>query len=520
MSQHIGPVELLYYAPHVINSVSSVEELVSIVENNTENLASDLRTFLDATETTTYAHAFTLPSDDDATSSTTALGRQKFRMHELIQDIKTTQESDVLAIPAPDTSATLEVRPLLECSIDTPWITVVDDLGEVLGNIAIGLTIVVQSRTAQRTQHKVTDIDQTRFLLGDSQKLVSGGRCDIVAVTDTDPERLVRVQAFHEWRAHSAGGTVGSEASFNEDLYRLLYTPTDPSMPNMSSQEVYSHYLDHPGTIGSLNDLLSAAASADAQGASRVDTRLIMAPGSFLEFSAPTEGTITGITDANKIALGYADAVGVSEDNLVPTTSAVRALIDEAAPDAEAERYTRYLEVEDVLYAGRHYGGVHCPAKLTVDENISCDSLKCSGDAYAWTQRCSRLDASASVETNLLQALSVNVSNDRVQIDHEGIRITAGALHAPRCVLSNLSVTGCTALGPETSMGIVHAEDISVRSCVSARDLVCTDAIVNGVLQGQHAAVRSLEVGGMDVVSEISQLWSVLDSVLRRLAST
>ena len=514
----VNAIDLVYYAPHVIRGANSEDDVQSIIDSDTSSLASSLRSFLSSDAGDRVGAALQLPVTDDAGSSASTLSRRKFRLWELLDDVVATQTSTFLMCAAPASPDPLALRPLVACSIQAPWITIEDPVPNIVPNFKSGNTVVLESPVSGKTRHTIDQVDGIRLLLRNSDALQGRDVADIVAVESTDPVRILKIQAFHDWRgAADADVSPGTISSFNEGLYKLLYAPSDPSLANLGSEEMYTHYIDHPGSVGSLADLLAVAALADTQDRTRIESRLIMNPGASIEFGAPMDGTVAGVVTAARTNEEYGADVGVDQDMVVPTSAAVRSMIRDAVPGPDAEHYTRYLEVEDVLYAGVEYEGVHCPGRLSVDRDVQCDEFECTrvarmGSALCGDARVGELTAES------IDARVVSISGG-VTLSETDVCVSAPMMRARACVLEELSVSGDVKILEGLQVdGCVTASRFDVSDRMACKDVECTSMYVNGDVSATGLCrVEALEVGGVDIGKDLADIWAAIGALSRRV---
>lgn len=515
----VNAIDLVYYAPHVIRGANNEDDIQTIIDSDTASLASSLRSFLSSDAGDRVGAALQLPVTDDAGSSVSALSRRRFRLWELLDDVVATQSSTFLTCAAPTSPDPLALRPLVACSIQTPWVTIEDPVPNIVPNFVSGSIVVLESPVSGTTRHTIERVDGIRLLLQNSDALQGRDVADIVAVEATDPVRVLKVQAFHEWRgAADAAVSPGTISSFNEGLYKLLYAPSNPSLANLGSEEMYTHYIDHPGSVGSLADLLAVAALADTQDRTRIETRLILNPGASIEFGAPMDGTVAGVVTAARTDEGYGADVGVDQDTVIPTSAAVRSMIRDAVPSPDAEHYTRYLEVEDVLYAGVEYEGVHCPGRLSVDRDVKCDEFECTLLARMGSARCG--DARiCELTAETIDARSVTISGGAITLSELDVCVSAPMMRARACVLEDLSVSGdAKFLEGLRVAGCVTASRFDVSDRIACRDLECTSMYVNGDVSATGLCrAGALEVGGVDIGKDLADIWAAIGALSRQV---
>ena len=115
-----------------------------------------------------------------------------------------------------------------------------------------------------------------------------------------------------------------SLADFNEDLYRLLYSPTDLSMPGKTAEAVFEDYLAHPERIACERDMAKLTQRTFDITVAR--TAMSIAQGAILTFQAPHGGSVTGIAGVADVDAGT-DADSPDADQIVPTLAAVLRLL-------------------------------------------------------------------------------------------------------------------------------------------------------------------------------------------------
>jgi hypothetical protein len=115
-------------------------------------------------------------------------------------------------------------------------------------------------------------------------------------------------------------------ADFNEDLYRLLYSPTDRSMGGKTLEGVFDDYLAHPERIACERDMAKLTGRSFDVTIAR--TAMSIASGAVLTFQAPFGGAVSGLAGANDIDMGNV-ATSEDADRLVPTLAAVMRLLSQ-----------------------------------------------------------------------------------------------------------------------------------------------------------------------------------------------
>ena len=485
---HVSAVDLVYYAPHVIKGASSEGDVQSVIDNDTASLASSLRSFLEGGGPSNVASALQLPDRDDRSEGPASLARKRFRLHELLEDVFATQVAPFLTTPAPESPDPLDVRPLISCSVFVPWIHIDDRVPNLAQNFKPGNVIVLNSPAFGQTRHEIEDVDGERFLLRDADIISGTNRVDIVKVECTDPLRVLDVQAFHAWRDNESNNTqAGDISAFNETLYRMLYAPTDPAISSLGADELYVHYIDRPGTIGSLDDLLRAANLPDSQDRMRVESRLIIDAGASVEFGTPLNGTITGLVTAERAEDGYSESIGFDSDKVIPTVAAVRFMLAGAGANAGSERYTRYLEVDGVLHAGTECGGVYCTSRLNVDQDIRCDELTCKNDLNATGIGCSKLRAESITDVQCIETSSLTVANGMLTASACELAVKAPTFCAQTAFLRELFVAGKVQFDQDVRMSCVTADRLDVADAIVCREVESVDLTVHGSLNASGA---------------------------------
>jgi len=511
----ISPIELVYYAPHVLREATSAQDIQDMIDADTASLASSLQLFLDRHADSAVPSIFELMSSDDIGED--PVSRREFRLWEILGDVSASHTSPFLACAAPSLSGTLDLRPFLACSVESPWVTIDEPSLSASANFASGMVVEIQAPAGSRTQHTVDSADGSRLLLTNTEALQGQSLVNIVGVVSSDPVRVLKVQSFHASRGNGGDAPPGSITSFNEGLYRLLYTPSDPSLPMLGTEEIYNHYVDHPGSVGSLSELLSAASMAGGRDATQIASRLTLGTGASIVFGDPMSGEIQGVTTADKSDADYGSDLGVDQDKLVPTSAAVRSMIRSSVPDPEAEHFTRYLEVEDVLYASREHEGVHCPGRVTVGGDIQCQEMQCDRVARIETLAFTNGVSSGDLSCEHVGARSLSVSQGAVCASESGLAVNAPLLEARACSVEDLNVRCSANFSQGVNMsGTLHASDIRATGSVQCRDIRSFGALFEGdmFVSGQVAAT-SLEIDGVDVLKELGDIWAAVRSLSR-----
>lgn len=514
----IGAIDLLHYAPHAIRSASSAEDVRAIVSSDSGSLVSSLQAFLASPAATNIAKTFRLPVADDADEGLPPLNRSRFRLWELLHDVRATQTSAFLTAPAPTEPTILDISPWVECATDSPWVEIVDTVSDIAPNFLAGIHLLLQCPATGLTRHEIVSVDGRRILLENANVLADGNPVNIVGVEVSDPTRTLKVRAFHDWRAAGTSAPqTGSLSVFNEGLYRLLYAPSDPSIAALGVEELYAHYADRAGAVGSLDDLLDATSrAAGARESDHIQSRLTVDGGASIEFGGPMNGIVAGITTAERADEGYADDVNMDEDQLIPTASAVRKMIDRSVPEPDTERYTRYLEVQDVLYAGVEYDGVHCASRMTVDGEIRCLQMTCNGPVQAAEARFTETNVSGTLVAGEISARSLMVGNGALSVYEGGVNVSAPTLCARECICDGITVHGAGRFMEDVQATAIIAERANLSDSVICSEIETVGANVAGRLNVSGLVRASaIEVGGIDVVTELREIRSTIDSLAR-----
>ena len=518
----VGAVDLVYYAPHVLSSAQSAQDVHTIVGEDHANLATDLRAFLaDGAEYARNARGFGLPRTDDSDAEP-ALIRTRFRFWELERDIRGSHESTFLRSAAPTSPTELELRPTLTCSVTESWLDLGSDAADYAANFAPDHAIFVRVGTATgRVRLVIESIDASRLLVRGVSGLAGATEVVLVGVESADAARVLASRAFHDARAKMHGAVDGANGvesgvvAFNENLYRLLYSPAFPQLADMGVEELYEHYTARPGSVGNVGELQSVADAADP---SFVESRLTLGPGAAIQFSAPLNGTVSGLVTAPRAVTGLERFSGVSGDALLPTQAAVARMIDDAVPDPAAERITRFLEVAGVMYASEEFDGVHCTATLDAEGDVRCSAFTCRERADAREVTCHDLTVSGAIHANDAVVRALDVGDGAMNASQTEINIRAPRLAAPTAILDELRVTTMSELGPEVRAGTLAADRVDVASDIACDGMLrAMDARVLGALSvDDHVSCRSLDVNGLDVVAELTSLRGALAALTAR----
>jgi hypothetical protein len=392
---------------------------------------------------------FALSHEFDGAGSDVAaqnLDRFRFRLWELAADADMAIASTVVYSASPSEPSVLGLTPNLEFRIDFPWAIASESNAALVANLAVGMTVVVDTPGRGQSECVIDTIDGSDLLLTGLDPGSEGDSSTTVYVTGVvvaDPLRVSRMRAFSDWRgvedgtaalhateeaktpavtigvganglaslagsddvgtltiaargpqpnakgeviatitfdlpyitlpmvflypanadarslpvpyadtdvfgfrvlmprgersltdssvyawtykvldrsSESPGGRRALFTSFNESLYRLLYTPEDPSLAHKTLDETRQDFFKHPGRVSSVSDLA-------LQGMRRCDITQVMntlaiAHGAVLVFESPLGGSISGVVDASNAQLETQQG-----DRLLPTFAAVREMI-------------------------------------------------------------------------------------------------------------------------------------------------------------------------------------------------
>ena len=520
---HISELDIVYYAPHVLREAASKEDVREIIDTDRASLSSSLQSFLADGKTSNVSSAYQLSSGDDSSDGLEPIDRKRFRLHELLNDMSATQASSFLSIPVPTSPNPLDLRPLVSCTIDVPWIYIDDRVPDLAGNFVAGNAIVLSSPAFGQSSHQIAsvNVEQQGLLLRDADTLSGNTRADIVKVQCTDPVRLLEIQAFHEWRGRDdPDAGAGTISNFNESLYRILYAPEDASIAALGPKELYVHHIDRPGSIGNLSDLLRASNLPESEDRMRVKSRLLIDSGAAIEFAQPLSGQLEGVITSERASEGYSESIGLNSDRMIPTASAVRRMILEGGGGGlEGEKITKYLQVDGVLYAGSECEGVHCTSGLTVDGEIRCDYLSCQNEFQATNVRCRRI---SGVDWFCAQDASVcrlDVAEGAMTVSAKGLAVHAPELTARMCKLDDLIVDGSARVDHIEAVSSVSAQDVDVAGSFRCRTADVEDLMIHGsaIVPGAlHAG--SIEVGGVNVRAEFDTLRTLINDLYSKLA--
>ena len=445
--RRVGPVELVYFAPHVLHEVSDALGLESLLSSE---IAVSLEKYLNTPELPEReldVFALTLQSDGPGSDVGAAnLDRYRFLLRELVADADLALASPVVYSASPSEASVLRFTPNLEFRIDYPWAIASSLNAALVTNLSEGMTVIVDTPVRGQSECVIEAIEGTSLLLAGLDPGTEGEESTIVYITGVlvaDPLRVGRMRAFGNWRSiengtaalqatadantpavalgagakglvtltgsddvgtitlavrglqpnakgeviadvrfdapyaalpmvflypanadarslpvpyadtsvfgfrvlmprgersltdsgvyawsykvldrtpDSRGGRQAIVTEFNESLYRLLYTPEDPSLALKTLDETRQDHLAHPGRVSSVYDLaLRGMRRCDI---TQVMNTLAIAHGAVLVFESPLGGAIAGVVDSSNAALDTQQG-----DRLLPTFAAVREMI-------------------------------------------------------------------------------------------------------------------------------------------------------------------------------------------------
>lgn len=425
-------MDLGYYFPHAARFAPALSDMQAIIDDDQAALASSLMSFL-ASETSGPASSdgtFQLPVRDPE-MGTESITRKSFSLAEIETDLVAARQLPYLQRAVPSEPQELSVTPAVRLTVNTPRFKADPVHIDLLHNFdKQGLELVVESAATGRERARVQEVDfDTGEIvlefpdLQDGPVAADGSQVTVAAVWVEDAVAVSMVQIFCAFHAYSTDpDSAHSEVTFNEALYRLLYTPMEEDLQRMGHEEVRQNYLDNPDRIASVSDIQSAFASTVRE-VIAVDSRITLNRGASLTFDSPYPGLLTGLYTSGRVGEDPGDIV----DDLVPSVGAVSVMIEHALSypetDTEGAISEAFAIVPGVLYAARQIAGVHCTLGLRVLQGIRCADLTCAGDTHVGgALRCARV----SVAEDLV-ARTVSVEND--------IDAAAGALRVSRDTL-------------------------------------------------------------------------------------
>lgn len=499
----VGPVDLVHFAPHVLEHVASVDDLSRLLLDDTEGFDTELRTFFASGEAESVnVGFFELSSQSDESSAPSGLARRMFWLWEILAHIALSLQTNILRSTAPSERSVLLISPPILASHTGSWLELDPALASLAPNFYRDMTVVLESPFGERTQHALQFRDGSKLLVTDELGALEDGiPARIVGVLTEDPFRAVRVRAFHAWRGRETPEAPESMTTFNEQLYKLLYAPLDPALSDMTAAELHEDYLEHPDRISSAHDLANVHMHT-----SQVDSRLVLRQGASLEWEAPYAGAIDGI-----IKTAMASFVVPDVDRVLPTLGAVRALIG-ARQDVGAKGELPETIIEGVLYAGQSIGGVHCSSSLTVNLGVGCRDIRASHTAFARDLSCERFSGNevlaSTVTADALQAGSgaLTVNSDSVRV-----RVPVTDARAVRC--SAIDVAESATVAGAVSCGHVDAGHARVTDSVTCERVYATDMYISSTLEVGEVFAAGLICGGLDLLSEVKKMRRQIDDL-------
>ena len=519
----VGPVDLIYYAPHVLRHVSTLSDIYSIIEDDDAFLASSLTRFLDALDDGRADVPTAFPLVDSIDQNVSGLERDEFFLCEVVGDINAALASTIVHSPSPTEADVVRITPVLDAVVASPKIQVTARQN-LLVNFDVGTTLVVDVPIIGRANAQVLQVNATNGELsttGTSRIAGDGALIKITGVKARDAHRVMQVSAFHAWRRHerSNASTPHDMTTFNEDLYRLLYSPADPDVVYMTSDELHASYLANPERIGNVSELTSIIGQ---QTSGFFLDRLAFNAGGSIEFPPPMNGLVTGVLTSPRVSIDP-----IEPDHTIPTVAAVRALIQDAGQLGRSSQAggqqlnlcnESSLVVPGVLYADADLGVVHISTRLTANNEIACAQLVCEGRLSCGTLECRRVMGSqTSVQAQSVSTRSLSVAEGAVHLDQNIACFRTPVLEAERLLCTDISVRNTLDVGAglgQLRAGDVHAVSIHTVSNVSCNTVSSVGADISGYLDvGGNVRAASLVVDGMDVVRALQQCMTEIETL-------
>jgi predicted acyltransferase (DUF342 family) len=202
----------------------------------------------------------------------------------------------------------------------------------LLRHLAVGSRVHVQTEgdTVSQVECDVVAVTATTLTL---TPLVAGSLPEVetalvTAIYMSDVLRAEDVVSFRQFRRFASPLVAADEASFNPNLYLLLYGPIYPDVVGMTASQMYDDYSGHPGRVGSILDLRRAL-DAPSVATLVIDNLLDIAPGAAIRMENVLVRTIATLADV------IADLPDSRSDVALITAAATRELVEASIRDLQ-----------------------------------------------------------------------------------------------------------------------------------------------------------------------------------------
>lgn len=477
----LNPIDVIYYCPHIAYHANTSEEVITLMEDDDYAIASSLKSFLlsNASDPTRIQ---VLPMSSDVveleSDGIPSMSRSKFYVWEIVRDVLYSVNHGPFKMYSPDNSETIGIHPCLDSVITPPWITVPLSQQQYLVNFYVGTNITITSPAGAMSVHEVHEIKDNSMCITNLYETGDWvGAYSITGVVSKDTLRVAKVHQFQKWRSLSSDAPISALETFNDTLYRILYTPADPQLDYMSGEELHENYLQHPGRIGTTSEI-EWASNTEIH---RVESQLIVDPGAQLTFSNPFPGSVTGVLNETRIGFDIPHP-----DTLVPTFAAVKRLL-QASDGVVGGGVSTSISIPGIMYAGTTSRGVHMPTSLDT-RDVHCYSMDCRTGVSTQQLNCKRgqfedvssshLDATTAVLSDTLYAsnghVDVKGSVDCDRLDAAEIAVaheTAGTVHI-RGHLDSSAIHAGSVDASVANVGMLQVDQCIVQGVCEAADFV------------------------------------------------
>lgn len=283
----------------------------------------------------------------------------------------------------------------------------------LLRHLAVGSRVLVQTEgdTVSQIECDVAAVTATTLTL---TSLVAGAMPEVetalvTAIYMSDVLRAEDVVSFRQFRRFASPLVAADEASFNPNLYLLLYGPIYPDIVGMTASQMYDDYSGHPGRVGSILDLRRAL-DAPSVATLVIDNLLDIAPGAALRIENVLVRTIATLADV------VADLPDSRSDVALITAAATRELVEASIRDlnqtvvSENITATHSITLPGTLAATLDFVRIDVPTQVPA---LQATDIRTDGLAAAYVTT----DAIASVRSDLGDANASTLAATRVTAD-------------------------------------------------------------------------------------------------------
>lgn len=479
------------YAPTVIvaNGLDTLAKVDAWVSNDADGSAAALARYVDSAQTDPDAFVVAGTVDGEP------------RIHEL--------EADAIASAATlglvsGESGRLEIRPTLEfVRMSGGVLTVLAPA--LVRDLSSGRRVAVADGTREVIA-TVLSVDEGAGTV-ELDRALFADQVYIQALFVEDPERVSNAYKFSRWLTSQDLPAQPVLQGFNSELYRLLYTPSDADLADMTYGELVDDYVSHADRIGNVLDLERAIRN---QALSHVDieTGIGMGPGAGIVFTGGD--MLSGLFTAAQVHGTPSRSEG--SDSLAVTPAALASIVAREKAILLQHVQAQKVSVSDggllvtgdtvlegslAAHAVDALGDVDAFSDLRVRGDLSADSRLMVSGVATFSGAVSARDGASVIGGLALDTLRVAEGSDlRGHTDAETVEVS-GHLGAAAATVTYMDATSARVgdlYGTTAHLtGGVTADTLEA-NCLVAQTGELNMLVVESALQAGRLLARSAEV--------------------------